>query len=175
MKVFLFCALFFAFWIFQSQTVFACVCVGEDPSLDKLIADYAKDADAIFSGKVLTIQYRKMSKKEIAERGISPIDGKNIFEGKTNPKILTVNIEVNRWWKGYNAKEITLLTGIYAADNGFESTNSCEINFREGESFLVFAYGKNSNSLGTGDCSGTGLLKNRSEYLKILGKGRAPK
>jgi flagellar hook assembly protein FlgD len=175
MKVFLFCTLVFVFCIFQTPPVFACTCVGKAVPFNEEIAGYVKDAKAVFSGKVIAVQYRKMSKKEISERAISPLDGKSMLERESNPKILTVKIEVNRWWKGYNTKEITLLTGTYTAGNGFKATGSCEITFREGENVLVFADGKNVNQLETYECAGTGLLKDRSEYLKILGKGRAPK
>lgn len=179
-KLFSFGLLLFILFIFQTQKTFACVCdedspsVEDSPSLDKRVANDVKRADAIFSGKIIAVQYREMSKKEISESGISPIDGKNIFGGKTNLKILTIKIKVNHWWKGYRAREVTLLTNTYKGSNGFTATTSCELDVREKEIMLVFAYGKDLKHLQTSYCSAR-LLKDKSDYLKILGKGRIPK
>ncbi len=77
----------------------------------------------------------------------------------------TVTFEVGQVWKGETKKKITLITGA----------SSCDVRFREGESYLVFASThKDGNELTTDKCSGTGLAADRQEDIKLLGEGKIP-
>ena len=77
----------------------------------------------------------------------------------------TVTFEVERVWKGETKKKITLITRM----------TSCDVRFREGASYLVFASMLYDGSgLTTHQCSGTGLVVDRKQYLKLLGEGKIP-
>lgn len=70
-----------------------------------------------------------------------------------------ITFEVERVWKGEIKKEIVLVTG----------TSSCDVRFREGESYLVFASTLNNGSgLTTHKCSRTGLVADRKEDIELL-------
>ena len=77
----------------------------------------------------------------------------------------TVTFEVERVWKGELKKRLTLIT----------RTSSCDVLFREGESYLVFAsmlY--DGGGLTTHKCSRTGLVADREEDRELLGEGKIP-
>ncbi len=77
----------------------------------------------------------------------------------------TVILEVEQVWKGEIKKKITLIT----------QATSCDIRFREGESYLVFAsMHKDASELTTDICSGTGLVIERKENIEMLGEGEIP-
>ena len=79
-----------------------------------------------------------------------------------------VTFEVEQVWKGEAKKRITLIT----------RASSCDVFFREGESYLVFASAfndGNESGLTTHKCSGTGLVSDREGDLKLLGEGKIPR
>lgn len=99
---------------------------------------------AVFSGKVIKITF-KQPPHEMGR--------------------YTVTFEVERVWKGEMKKRMTLIT----------RPSSCDVLFREGESYLVFASMLYDGSgLTTHKCSRTGLVGDRKEDIKLLGKGKIP-
>lgn len=175
MKVFLFCALFFVFCFFQTQTVFACGCVDIPVSPAEYIGYKLKDADAAFSGKVISIDYRKLTEAEI--KLISDKNSRYYKESlslRTNDEIQVAKFKVFRWWKGFEEKEVSLFANIVKTPDGSLTLSSCEVGFEAEKEYLVFAYGDQS-VLKTGSCSGTTSLQNTTSYLIFLGEGKAPK
>lgn len=88
-----------------------------------------------------------------------------------------VKLRIYRWWKGFEQKQITLITDTFKVMFGgaeFGRTNSCEVGFEVEKEYLVFANGKDRKNLKAHACSGTTLLSNTLSYLKFLGEGRAP-
>ncbi|MEJ7701417.1 MAG: hypothetical protein WKF71_17485 [Pyrinomonadaceae bacterium] len=57
--------------------------------------------------------------------------------------------------------------------DGTATNSSCNYKFKEGESYLVYAYGKESE-LRTDVCTGTRTLAEAKEVLEILGEGKEP-
>ncbi|MFN2455908.1 MAG: hypothetical protein ABR577_16990 [Pyrinomonadaceae bacterium] len=77
----------------------------------------------------------------------------------------TVTFEVERVWKGEIKKRTVVIT----------RTSSCDVRFREGESYLVFASMLYDGSgLTTHKCSRTGLVADRKEDVELLGEGKIP-
>jgi hypothetical protein len=108
-------------------------------------ADMSHSA-AVFAGKVIKVRFRQ-----------TPYE-----TGR-----YTVTFEVGQVWKGEAKKKITLIT----------RASSCAVLFREGESYLVFASAfndGNESGLTTHKCSGTGLVSDREEDIKLLGEGKIP-
>ncbi len=121
----------------------------------------------VFAGKVVGFEYRKGIPNQYMESRIKD-SGKHI-----DWETLVVKFQVERWWKGEAALEIFLVTDETKNSDGTVTNSSCNYKFKEGESYLVYAYGKESE-LRTNVCSGTGALAEAKEVLEILGEGKEP-
>lgn len=166
----------FALFIFSAETVSACVCsINDKNSLRQDVLKSLKYTDAIFSGKVLAVEFRQMSDEEAKEEAKKNLSFRGFFSPEYKFEILTVKIEVYRWWKGFKTKEITLLTETYRKSNGTNSTTSCERGFKVGEELLLFTKGENQAKLKNLPCSFTNFLNKSGEVISILGSGYAPK
>jgi hypothetical protein len=91
---------------------------------------------------------------------------------KIEYETLVVKFRVERWWKGEATTEVVLATYKTKKSDGTGSGSSCDYHFKEGESYLVYAYGK-GNELRTHDCTRTSPLS-KTEDIKILGEGKEP-
>ena len=153
----------FVFCLLISATkVFACVCVNlPEQTLEDLVKDGVKNSRVVFAGKVIGFEYRKGIPNEFMQsKGID-------YETKV------VKFRVEQWWKGEVPREILLATDETKNADGTASNSSCNYNYKEGESYLVFAYGK-ENELRTMACSRMQPLSRAEEDLKILGEGKKP-
>jgi hypothetical protein len=113
------------------------------------IEDAIHNDAAIFSGKVLTIQ-----PKAAKEKG-------RYFD--------LVLFEVDSIWKGLEETQVILKN-----ESQFDQVeSSVDQHFVIGESYLVYAYKKDS-FLQTNPCKGTKFLSLASEDLSFLGEGRTP-
>lgn len=153
--------------------ILACVCLINNNPLAQKVASNLKNADAVFSGKVSIVAYRKLTDSELQEKIKSNIN-KYFFKEGAEIEVLTVRIKVIRWWKGYKSKEIILLTETYRNSEGSNSTSSCEKDFKNGEEFLFFTSGKDQYNLQRRACSLTNSLEKSKEVLEVLGRGYAP-
>ena len=102
--------------------------------------EHFKKATAVFSGKVIEIKKAKL----------------NIGNGMFLQK--RVKFDVAKSWKGVEKKTVLLFTGRGGGDCGY--------GFEKGESYLVYAFGK--DSLSTSICTRTRTLANAQEDLKAL-------
>jgi hypothetical protein len=133
-------------------TVSACSCAGVQDPLTEL-----NRASAVFAGKVVRVD-----------------EGRSVFGGFVrgvlglgSPDYLDVNtLEVNQVWKGQLPAKIT----VY--DAGHEE--SCGYDFKEGQSYLVYAYTNQDGDLITSYCNRTTLLSGASADLQQLGAGAKP-
>ena len=121
-----------------SGNAYACSC--EYPSSPD---DALKNSDAVFSGKVLSLQET------------------NTGYMKSSADPVVVTFEVDDVWKGPQTKTITVSTAASSASCGYE--------FQEGEKYIVYANGQES-SLSTGLCSRTTLFANADEDLRSFEK-----
>jgi hypothetical protein len=87
-----------------------------------------------------------------------------VLEVKNGGNYLEVRLRVQRFWKGVEAEEVSLLT-----DSTVESPR-----YRIGQEYLVFA-GRQEGKLFTGQCSRTKLLEYAQGDLQQLGEGKEPK
>ena len=128
-----------------APAVFACEC--DPPKPQKLF----RDARAVFVGQVL----------DISESTV-PL-GKGF-----SPHSFAVTFKVLEFWKGAKSREITV-----HSDLGGLPCN--QFAFRKGETYLVYAFGKDLISI-TG-CTRSGSISSEYviEQLKLFGKGKAPK
>jgi hypothetical protein len=148
--------------LLSATEVFACVCpISSNETLEGVIRYGVKNSTMVFAGKVISFEYRKGIPNDFMQsKGID-------YETKV------VQLQVEQWWKGEVPKEIFLITDETKNADGTESTSSCNFNYKAGESYLVFAYGK-ENELRTMACARTQPLNRAREDLKILGKGKEP-
>jgi hypothetical protein len=149
-------------WLLGTTEVFACVCViMPNETLEDAVKNSVKNSTRVFAGKVIGFEFRKGIPNEFMQsKGID-------YETKV------VKFQVEQWWKGQVPKEIFLVTDETKNADGTESISSCNFNYKEGESYLVFAYGK-ENELRKMACSRTQQFNRAKEELKILGEGKKP-
>ena len=148
--------------LLSATKVYACGCFYlPEQTLEDLVRDGVKNSRVVFAGKVVGFEYRKGIPNRFMQ-------SKNVdYETKV------VKFQVERWWKGEVPREIVLATDETINADGTASNSSCNYNYKEGDSYLVFAYEK-ENVLRTMSCSRTQPLSRAEEDLKILGEGKEP-
>jgi hypothetical protein len=102
-------------------------------------------SEAVFSGEVVDLKR----------------DQKGPFGG-----VDKVSFRVSEVWKGPNRETLELTTQ--------SQESACGYPFKEGQEYLVYAYGK-GESFETGICNGTHPLSKADEDLALLGNGEKPK
>lgn len=147
------------FSLIGATKVLACDCPGQTTK------QAIEKSKAVFSGEVLDFEYRKgipnWSMDEQAKR-----TGKAI-----SYETLVVKVRVKQWWKGEVPTEIYLLTDRTRNADGSSSRSSCDYTFRKGETYLIFATGK-ENDYRTSSCARTRKMTEAEDDLKILGEGK---
>ena len=136
----------------------ACVCAER-----KGVAEELSQASAVFSGRVVAREYRKVEPRSLVEPAVV--------------EVMVVRFEVERWWKGGMADEAILYTSFTKYSDGGGSASSCEYPLRVGEQYLVYAFSPTrgpANELRTSPCSRTVKLEEATEDLKELGEGKEP-
>ena len=98
-------------------------------------------AAAVFSGKVVEVRKHRR--------------GGDMFAG------VEAVMRVQRVWKGVRAETVSVFTASHSA--------ACGYGFKEGRTYLVYAYKDAQGRLSTGICGRTRRLKNAGEDLKELG------
>ncbi len=145
----------------SAASVIACDCLRVSTE------EAVKKSSVVFSGKVVGFEYRKgipnwhmdLRAKENGEQ--------------IDYETLVVKVQVKQWWKGEAPTEIFLLTDSTKNADGTSSLSSCDFSFRQGESYLVFATGK-ENEYRASNCLRMQKLTQAEEDLKILGEGKKP-
>ncbi len=112
---------------------FACGC-GAMPqptpaNREKLVQRILDKAEYVFIGKVAAFEYRK---------GIlnSYMEDKRITNPLLQYETKFVKLSVERWWKGPLGAEASL-QGETKNSDGTGSGNSCDVGFKEGETYIV--------------------------------------
>ena len=113
----------------------------------KSAAQELEQSTAVFSGKVIKIKRHKQAG--------------NIFNS------VEVIFSVQKAWKGVKKKTVSVFTSSNSA--------ACGFNFKEKQTYLVYASGQVEGNLSTTICSRTKSLKDAREDLRELGavKGMA--
>lgn len=148
---------------------FACGCGGvtQAPPANsaELVRRVLDSAEYLFIGKVKGFEYRDDVVIEYMEQ-----------ERLKNPLLKYetrfATITVERWWKGAPGPEVSLMTQHTRNSDGTSTNSSCDVSFKEGETYLVFARIIKGN-LQTGACSGTSLVSNVKD-IDLLGEGNPP-
>ncbi len=134
-----------------SFAVIAFLLLGADEALACRCPPTAASADvsryaAVFSGRVAEVKYL--------------------------PTGVRVRFRVGRVWKGGAAPEVTLF--LEGAGRP-QVVSSCDITFRKGESYLVYALrAREGGPLTTHKCTRTRRTAEAAEDFAALGAGRAP-
>ncbi len=118
-----------------------------------------KSATAVFSGKVISEEYRPL---------------KNSTEHPNGSEELVVKILVARWWKGDSREEMEMYTGMIKNPNGMIWSYAEDFHFEMGKHYLVFAFGQ-PERLTTDACKLTQEFEQATEQLRLLGEGDPPK
>jgi hypothetical protein len=139
---------------------FACSCDPSDESVNDAVKNAIKQSTVVFVGKFVGYEYRK---------GIPRRYTKEPIEYETRVLIF----QVERGWKGETTSKMFLATDRIRNADGTGSGSSCDYDFEKGETYLIYAYGK-ENELRTDYCTRTELLTKAEEDLKILGEGKEP-
>ena len=100
-------------------------------------------ASAVFSGKVVEVRKHRQSE--------------DIFT-----RVEAV-LRVERAWKGVEGATVSVFTASHSA--------ACGYGFKEGRTYLVYAYKDAQGRLSTGICGRTRRLKDAGRDLKELGAG----
>ena len=144
----------------NATEVLACMCARLSAT------DAIERSTAVFSGKVVGFEYRK---------GI-PNEYRDSLERETGEKVdyetKVVKIQVEQWWKGNVSRQIFLITSSTRTINS-GSYGSCDFNFKEGETYLIYANG-DDDKLKTNACMRTRKLAEAKEDLDTLGEGKEP-
>ncbi|MFN2501989.1 MAG: hypothetical protein ABR530_08260 [Pyrinomonadaceae bacterium] len=147
-----------------SAKVYACSCITmPDVPVKAQVRSALKESTAVFVGKVKAFEYRKGTASAYLE---------------TLPKgvgyeTLVVKFEVAQWWKRRLPRFIYLETDQTKHSDGSAGFSSCDYQFKEGETYLVYAYRK-ENELTTSACSRTSPLSKAAADIKLLGRGYRP-
>jgi hypothetical protein len=143
----------------------ACGCgsANEKSSMTEIANQALNNATAVFSGKVVRFEWLER------KAGVSRLSKENRV-WKTKVAI----IEVDRWWKLSLPAEISLFTDEVIYTNGNGGNSSCNYNFVDGTSYLVFANGPKTE-LRANKCAPTNPIELVSgEFLAALGEGNVP-
>jgi len=155
------------FFIFCSlasvSSALGCVCV---PSQG--VAKELKESGAVFSGKFIGTEYRKVAADEVITSNGGG-GGKGVGQ-----EVLVLKFQVERWWKGANTREVKIVTDRIKSSDGSVTITDCDFPFEAGKRYLVFAY-RDEDGLKTNICTRTKILEKAGGDLKALGKGRKPK
>lgn len=163
--MFLFCrnillSLFFPL-LFCANEVLACYC-GVLP-----INAAVEKSTYVFSGKVIGFEYRKGIPSHFVESQAT-LSGER-FEYETK----VVKLQVLQWWKGNALAVLYIVTETIKISDGKWITSSCDYDFKEGETYLIYASGA-ENELRTSFCTRTRKISDAGEDLKLLGVGTVP-
>ena len=80
------------------------------------------------------------------------------------------NVLVLGVWKGALSAEVVLPTGVRDNGDGTFTYHSESFTFRKGATYLLFGYGKSTESMTTSVCKPNGLLKESATKVAILDK-----
>jgi hypothetical protein len=151
------------FLLLNTYSAFACVCLG-DSFIKDPIGNALKKAQAVFSGKVVSAEFRKGYPNRVMEEEIRQT-GK-----KVDYQVWVFTFEIERIWKGAKAAEITIVSDRIKTDSG-TINSSCDYYLKKGERYLVYAY-KENGFLRIDSCGRTQELFQAETDLKRLGKGK---
>ncbi len=126
--------------------------------------DAIKQSGIVFSGKVIGFEYRKGIPDLFMDRQAKETGKQIDYETRV------VKVEVEQWWKGNVPTEIFLVTRSTKSVLG-TSRWSCDYNFLQDESYLIFATGDEHRA---NLCSKIQKLSKAGEDLNILGEGQKP-
>src|SRR5262245_8921546 len=136
--------------IFLLSQADACTCSSPDSPRVEM-----KQSDVVFSGKVVKTN---VPKRRIRINLSFPFI--HFIQWQTR-----IVFSVKEVWKGKASSEIGIIDTL---------GSSCNFYFKEGDEYIVYAYGGEGDGLYTNICSRTALLIDASEDLRDLGKGVRP-
>lgn len=163
-------AAFMLFVLGATAQVYGCSCVSfrDSRSVFEVATAELNGATAVFSGKVVRFEWRKGIGNE------SRSDHNRRFGGGLEWETKVAIIKVDKWWKSSLPDEAVLVTDEVRTADGTIGNSSCNYDFAEGKSYLVFAYGPQAE-LRTNSCAFTRQLDLVSkDFLEALGKGNEP-
>ncbi len=139
------------FLVVSWTTATACSCAPPPPTVKsyRALAEWkVNQPPVIFEGTVESMK--------VIGWPLQPVPGETV---SAIPRVSAIfsNVHV---YRGQTQAEVVVETGVGGGDCGFE--------FNKGESYLVFAWKKESGRLSTGICSGTGLLRDAGTALRVL-------
>jgi hypothetical protein len=94
-----------------------------------------------------------------------------VFSGFVRAMTLErANVLVLRTWKGQLGAEVVLPTGLRDNGNGTHTILGEPFPLRRGETYLLFGYGKSTDSMTVSVCEPNGLLKRSTATVALLDK-----
>jgi len=144
----------------------AIACGDSGAPLSEKLAGAVKTADSIFIGKVERFDFIKGVPNEFLE-SLREATPSLTWETKT------AVFSVDRYWKGTDDAEISIVTDVTRNSDGTASNSSDDYKFEVGKTYLVFAR-KFKGYLKTSGCSFTRRDDQIDEILPLLGEGKIP-
>ncbi len=138
---------------FGAQEAHACSCGMGTPE------ERLQGSDAVFSGVVVDVDKGYAVESDVKGGTLSSL----LARGSLAP----VTFDVEESWKGVSEGPVAV--------RGYGSGVSCDIEFRGGERYLVYADSKQEEDvpLGTGLCAGTKRLDQARRDLQALGPSKS--
>lgn len=81
---------------------------------------------------------------------------------------LMYRLRVQAVWKGDLGPEVVMASGAEATAEGLIASSSCNVNFRAGERYLIFAYGESHLQMTARHCDLTSQLEFGDATLRVL-------
>jgi|GEM_PF-2342154 hypothetical protein len=138
------------FLFFSTQAAMACKCASLPPTV-KTDSDWLewrlRGTSVVFEGKVESIH--------VINWPWNPVAGETIKKSGLKATFSAVHA-----YRGEAREEVVIETGLGGGDCGFD--------FEKGSSYLVFAWKDDDGNLTTNICSGTRLLEDAGQFLRLL-------
>ena len=144
-------------FLYPPDCAHACSCMGV--STQRLLSS----SEAVFSGEVVDI--KKNQKNPAAPPPPDPESNDNAPPSPPSYPVDRVSFRVSEVWKGPQRETLEVITPNIGA--------ACGYPFKEGQEYLVYAYGK-GEPFETDICNGTHTLSKADEDLAFLGNGEKP-
>jgi hypothetical protein len=151
-------------WIGAPPAAIACSCVAPPPPLEAMA-----ESRAVFGGKVIRVDdHFTLSKKIWVGIRYAVSDLFDTAEPDFSPRWYgkAVTLEADRVWKGLIGRSIVIMTAQGGGD--------CGVEFRVGESYLVYLRPYRKDWADTDLCSRTRRIGNAAGDLAALGVGAPP-
>jgi len=158
----------------STVSLIACTCRNVPPDkVEEYRSRDFKTYQAVFYGKAIGFEYREGVIDDFSEHLLK------IKGGNVTLKTKLVKFEVKRWWNmsmgnvAFIATDDVIFSDPSQLLSSGVSVGGCDYNFKEGETYVVYATGK-ADALRTSSCSMTFKVEPKAKLPRFLSHGKKP-